>query len=156
MRLSLLAGIAAAAAALAAAASQTVPGGRLQSRPVPPAAQTAPSASQVSTAAADPEQLRRTIARLEREKKDLAAQLQTAQGRIDQMSHPGGSLVKAYCAGDTLSRNTAGAETDCRQAGGYMCEPVSGLCRQQCQTSDMCAPGYLCDTSVSRCVPQPR
>ena len=38
-----------------------------------------------------------------------------------------------YCPtpAQTISRNTAGAETNCADAGGYMCEPVSGLCRTQ-------------------------
>ena len=65
----------------------------------------------------------------------------------------GGSLVHAYCpAGDnTVSRNTAGAETNCA-AAGYTCEPVTGQCRTTCQTSDMCSRGFTCDTGRQRCV----
>ena len=63
----------------------------------------------------------------------------------------GGSQVHAYCPNPGTSRNTAGAESDCKSAG-YNCEPVSGLCRTSCQTSDMCAGGFTCDTGAQRCV----
>jgi len=84
----------------------------------------------------------------------LRAELDAANKRISDMIRPGGSQVMAYCATPVESRNTAGASSDCSRAG-YGCEAVSGLCRTTCQTSDMCAPGFLCDTGVQHCVPQP-
>ena len=84
----------------------------------------------------------------------LKAELDGANQRIGEMTRLGGSQVMAYCATPSQSRNTAGASNDCATAG-YGCEPVSGLCRTSCQTSDMCASGYLCDTGVQQCVRRP-
>ena len=85
--------------------------------------------------------------------KKLRAELDAATGRIGEMTRLGGSLVQAYCPVDQpyMSRNTAGAESNCG-AAGYACEPVSGLCRSSCQTSDMCSAGFVCDTGAQQCV----
>jgi hypothetical protein len=90
--------------------------------------------------------LKRENARLQAENADLKAQL-------DGYRVLGGSQVHAYCAAgsNTVSKNTAGAESNCANAG-YTCEPVSGQCRNSCQTSDMCAGGFTCDTGIQQCV----
>ena len=89
-------------------------------------------------------------ARLERENKKLREENAALKKQVDDFTALGGSNVHAYCPADQpyTSRNTAGAESDCGRAG-YTCEPVSGLCRTSCQTSDMCAGGFTCDTSIS-------
>jgi len=79
----------------------------------------------------------------------LQQQVADLQHRLDEATRPGGSAVTAYCESDTVSRNTAGARNDCG-ARGYMCEPVSGLCRTVCSTSYDCAPGLVCDTLAHR------
>lgn len=93
------------------------------------------------------------VARLERENKRLREENEALKKRVDDFTRLGGSEVHAYCpAGSpTLSRNTSGAENNCG-AAGYTCEPVSGLCRTSCQTSDMCAGGFTCDTGAQQCV----
>lgn len=81
----------------------------------------------------------------------LTAENRSLEQRLAQMTHPGGSLVHAYCdATDRYSRNTAGAKSDC-YATHLTCESVSGLCRTSCQRSDDCEPGYICDTYDRRC-----
>lgn len=89
--------------------------------------------------------LRDDNARLETENQALSA-------RIDAFTTPGGSEVHAYCPSPTISRNTAGAETNCDLSGGFACEPASGLCHTSCETSEMCAGGFVCDTGTKRCV----
>lgn len=124
-----------------AAGAQTVPViQKLQMAPRP-----ATAAAQI-----DQEAMERT--RLERENARLKEENAALKKRIDDLTTLGGSEVHAYCANPGTSRNTAGAESECRDNGGYMCEPVSGLCRTSCQTSDMCAGGWTCDTSVQQCV----
>lgn len=92
-------------------------------------------------------------ARLERENKRLREENEALKKRVDDFTRLGGSEVHAYCPADnpTLSRNTSGAENNCG-AAGYTCEPVSGLCRTSCQTSDMCAGGFTCDTGAQQCI----
>ena len=90
-------------------------------------------------------QLREKIATLDQENAEL-------KGRIEAMTSLGGSEVHAYCSDTITSRNTAGAEAVCRDAGGFTCEAVSGLCRTSCQTTDMCAPGWTCDTEIQQCI----
>jgi hypothetical protein len=92
-------------------------------------------------------------ARLERENKKLREENAALRKQVDDFTALGGSNVHAYCpAGQpNISRNTSGAEADCSRAG-YTCEPVSGQCRTSCQTSDMCAGGFTCDTGVQQCV----
>lgn len=109
----------------------------------------------------DPEMMKAQIARLKKDKRELrlqlnasVADLQAARKTLDEMTRAGGSLVTAQCASPALSRNSAGAEENCA-ASGYGCEPVSGLCRRMCSTSDQCASGFLCDTGAQRCVPYP-
>lgn len=94
------------------------------------------------------------LSRLQHENARLKEENAALKQRIDAMTSLGGSEVRAYCPqADALriSRNTAGAESNCA-LGGYLCEPVSGLCRTSCQTSDMCAAGFVCDTSVQQCI----
>ena len=96
--------------------------------------------------------------RLEKENRQLRAEndrLKTVNAelstRVDNFSKLGGSEVHAYCPDRLTSRNTAGAETDCTRSG-YVCENVSGLCHTSCQTTDMCAGGWVCDTGAQQCV----
>jgi len=96
--------------------------------------------------------------RLEKENRQLRAEndrlkAENAElsGRVENFSKLGGSEVHAYCADGQTSRNTAGAQSDCTRSG-YQCEPVSGLCRTSCQTTDMCAAGWVCDTGIQQCV----
>lgn len=90
-------------------------------------------------------QLREEIASLREQNANL-------QARINEFTRLGGSAVHAYCPTNTTSRNTAGATANCANLGGYTCEAVSGLCRTKCETTDMCAPGWTCDTGVQQCV----
>lgn len=85
--------------------------------------------------------------------KQLRAENEALKAQIDGFTRLGGSQVTAYCesGNPTISRNTAGASADCGLAG-YNCEPVSGLCRTSCQTSDMCSGGFVCDTGAQQCV----
>jgi hypothetical protein len=71
--------------------------------------------------------------------------------QIDAWTRKGGSLVHAWCETPTLSVNSAGASSDCADAG-YTCEPVSGLCRTSAANSDQCAVGYTWCTYGNRCV----
>ena len=91
-------------------------------------------------------------AKLERENAKLREENAALKKRVDDLTTLGGSEVHAYCATPGTSRNTAGAESECRDNGGYMCEPVSGLCRTSCQTTNMCAGGWTCDTGIQQCV----
>ena len=85
------------------------------------------------------EEAQARIAQLMKEKREANAKLEEALAAIDAISKPGGSLVKAYCADEITSRNTAGAEQKCER---YRCNQVSGLCNQSATSSAMCAPGY--------------
>jgi hypothetical protein len=83
---------------------------------------------------------------LQKEINTLQQQKAELQQKLNAATQVGGSAVKAYCESPTVSRNTSGAKNDCALTG-YMCEPVSGLCRTSCRkTQDYCAPGYACDT----------
>ena len=98
------------------------------------------------------QQLTQRIKQLREENASLREQNAKLQARINEFTRLGGSEVHAYCPTGTTSRNTAGATADCASLGGYTCEEVSGLCRTQCQTTDMCAPGWTCDTGAQQCV----
>lgn len=96
--------------------------------------------------------------RLEKENRELRAENERLKAenaelsaRVDNFSKFGGTEVHAYCATGQLSRNTAGAESDCTRSG-YQCEQVTGLCHTSCQTTDMCAAGWVCATDVQQCV----
>ena len=104
----------------------------------------ATQAAQIDTAAMEKQRMEREVAKLREENAAL-------KQRVDAMTSLGGSQVHAYCPNPGTSRNTAGAEANCNQAG-YNCEPVSGLCRTSCQTSDMCAANFTCDTGAQQCV----
>lgn len=92
------------------------------------------------------------IAKLNQEKRELAAKLDAALATIDQWTKKGGSLVHAYCASDTLSRRSDGAgEEDC-SASGYACSPVEGTCRKSCNVTTDCAGYHVCDTAAHVCV----
>ena len=95
-----------------------------------------------------PEGARKAIEKLSADRRDLklklsdsTAQLNEALRRIDEMSHPGGSLVTAYCKGESLSANTAGATEDC---GRFRCGAVDGLCKRVCHVTGDCAGGFAC------------
>jgi len=88
---------------------------------------------------------------LREENAKLKADNAALSARVDNFTSLGGSEVRAYCPDRDTSRNTAGAQTDCNRSG-YTCEDVSGLCHTSCQTTDMCAVGWVCATDVQQCV----
>ena len=57
-------------------------------------------------------------------------------------------VQRTYCEGN-VSRNTAGEATRCEP---YVCDASAGTCQNRCTTSDACAGGYVCDTSMAQCV----
>jgi hypothetical protein len=96
------------------------------------------------------------IAELRRENAALNATVVSLKANLAAFTSKGGSAVHAYCedtpsAGSGLSVTTAGAREDCA-GSGYLCQPVSGLCRTTCQTTAMCAPGWVCDTDAQHCI----
>ena len=97
------------------------------------------------------EQLRAERTELKTNLADTNTRLAEAVARIDEITKPGGSLVKAYCASRTVSRNTAGAEEDCADSG-YACDQVSGLCHRSATNSLMCAAGYNYDAESNHCI----
>ena len=94
--------------------------------------------AQINTARDQIMTMRNQSATLQQQNADLRRQ-------IAEMTSHGGSLVRAYCALPSVSRNTAGGHTAC---GRYLCEPVSGLCRDRCTTTDDCARGYVCNETT--------
>lgn len=123
-----------------------------------PAAVVSPQAVPPVQAPADAAQHIDRTAQLEAQNRKLreanvALRQENAQlkARLDAMTTRGGSEVRAFCPSNTVSRNTAGDSANCATAG-YNCDPVSGLCRTTCQTSDMCAGGFTCDIPAARCV----
>ena len=109
--------------------------------------------------ALDPERARALIAKLRTEKRALREQmaltlgdLQQARTAIDEMTRAGGSLVRAQCVSDTLSRRTDGGGEENCAASGYTCAAVEGTCRRQCTSSLQCAGGFVCDIGAARCV----
>jgi hypothetical protein len=84
--------------------------------------------------------------------RQLSSENDGLRRQLQEYTQRGGSLVHAYCETPTVSRNTAGARSDCAPTG-YRCEPVSGLCRTSANDSNQCADGFLLD--VDRCVPRP-
>jgi len=116
----------------------------LQTIKIAPLAQPAAATAQI-----DQEALARQ--KLESENKKLREENAALKQRLENFTSLGGSEVHAYCPSKTTSRNTAGAETNCA-AGGYECEPVSGLCKTSCTTSgDTCSFGFTCGPS-NQCV----
>lgn len=136
------------ALAVGLAHAQSVP--RIQSiGPSPAAIQPVDPAA--ASRAKDYEALYRKEAGKNRE---LRAEVQSLTQRIAEMTRPGGSLVQAYCESNSVSRNTAGARSDCA-ASGFACEQVSGLCRTSARSTSDCAAGFVyCATNAS-CVNTP-
>ena len=99
----------------------------------------------------DPEAAKKTINRLQQEKRELNAKLAEALATIDQMTSRGGSLVRAYCESEEVSRTTAGATENCADSG-YRCSPVEGTCRRSCNVTTDCAGYHVCDTAAHVCV----
>jgi hypothetical protein len=127
----------------------------------PPAMATVPQINPVFDVSNDPERAKALITKLRKDKRQMRnqlqgtlAELQEARRVIDEMTKLGGSMVLAQCASATLSRTTSGVEENCA-ATGYTCAGPSGTCHRQCTSSSQCAPGFLCDTGVSRCVAPP-
>lgn len=73
--------------------------------------------------------------------RDSDARLNEALARIDEMTRPSGSLVRAYCKDVGLSANTAGATENC---GRYICGQVDGLCKKTCTVTSDCNGAYAC------------
>ena len=97
------------------------------------------------------EDAQKRISQLIKDKRQLNARLTEALATIDQMTKKGGTLVKAYCETDELSRTTAGATENCATEG-YACSPVEGTCRRSCNTGSDCAGYWVCDTGRHVCV----
>lgn len=111
--------------------------------------------------ALDPDRARALIAKLQKDKRAMRdkmqqtlAELQNARTTIDEMTRVGGSLVRAQCVSETLSRTTSGIEENCA-ASGYTCAGTEGTCHRSCNVSSQCAAGFVCDTGASRCVAPP-
>lgn len=139
-----------------ATAQMSIP--RIQPVVVQPVVATPPSAELALEPWMTPETAKAAIEKLRAERNELKAslaetntRLAEAIAKIDAMTTPGGSLVKAYCASATVSRNTAGAEEDCA-AGGYRCDQVSGLCHRSATNSMMCSIGYNWDARTNQCI----
>jgi len=101
------------------------------------------------------DELRQQVQTLAQEVEGLKQQNAKLQYELDETTHPGGSLVTAYCESSNVSRNTAGQVNDC---GNYQCEPVSGLCRTVCDFASECRESsdgvnYVCDSENRLCVP---
>lgn len=130
--------------------------------------QKAPEQKAVADASLAPDAMRNKWLECEKSAQDLQGQLdalktqntslqkdlQAAQQQLKEATHPGGSAVTAYCESWSVSRNTAGATNDC---GLYACEPVSGLCRTQCDNAGQCRENtdkisYVCDTLERQCI----
>lgn len=92
------------------------------------------------------------IERLRESNQRLRAENNQLKARIEQMTTPGGSLVRAYCASRSESRNTAGGSDHC---GVYTCNEASGLCRDRCTSSLHCGPGTACDIPSGTCQAPP-
>ena len=150
-----------ALALTAAAAAQNTQPIRVAPIQAAPQVQPAPAVDAAATTVVDEEpmqaietveSLKAANKKLRESNRTLRAQNTELADRITQMTKHGGSLVRAYCANDDeLSRSTAGDENNC-QAAGYRCEPVSGLCRTTCQTSDHCGRNHTCDPVSHSCV----
>ena len=152
----------AAATFVCFALAQNQPAHAIEPRGLSPAAtQIQPQASQPAIAMTpemEIDALKKKIVKLQDQNKQLTDQnskLTDQNNKLNQqigeMTKKGGSLVKAYCEGPSISKNTSGASRNCATTG-YNCEPVSGLCYSQCITSDHCIPGFVCDTAERRCV----
>jgi len=123
-----------------------------QSAPrIAPAVSPAIGAAVIDEHAAN-QQLRTKINALQRENAALRAQNATLKSQLNEYTSKTGSEVHAYCEDPSISRNTAGASIDCNRSG-YVCDAVSGMCKTSCQTTDMCAVGWVCDTGVQQCIP---
>jgi hypothetical protein len=150
---------------LAAAAAAAVPAiGQIhiQNIPravtVPPPTQPQPGAANIDPAMT-PETARAAIAKLRARNLELKRQMQMTLGdlqalrtQLDEMTRSGGSLVRAQCVSDSLSRRTDGGGEENCSASGYSCSPVEGTCRRSCTSSDQCAGGFVCDIGAARCV----
>jgi hypothetical protein len=143
----------AAAALITPVLSQVVPVQPVQ-RPAdvrPPIVQPQQRDADVRLDTMTMEEAKATIARLNREKRELDARLSKSLADLQQMTSRGGSLVRAYCESPILSRNTAGASENCA-ASGYTCGAVDGLCRKQCTSTSHCAAKFTCDIQAAQCV----
>jgi hypothetical protein len=123
-----------------------------------PAGKTGAGKSTLSGVEAENKKLRDEVRdltdRLEKAEKEnvfSASRLKHLEDQVRAMTKPGGRLVRSYCDGDSMSRNTAGAENNCASRG-YACEPVSGLCYARCSNNYQCALGWVCDAGAANCV----
>ena len=133
-------------------------------RPVtqPPVQTVQPQGQLTIDPATDPDRARALIAKLQAKNRDLRTQmgvtlgdLQAVRTQLDEMTRAGGSLVRAQCVSDTLSRRSDGTGEENCAASGYMCSAVEGTCRRQCTSSDQCSAGFVCDIGAARCVVPP-
>lgn len=109
-----------------------------------------------------PESAKAAIEKLQARNRELKGQmavtlsdLQSVRTQLDEMTRAGGSLVRAQCVSPALSRRTDGGGEENCNASGYVCGEVEGTCKRQCNTSNDCATGFVCDIGAARCVVPP-
>jgi len=167
MQLKILATFAIVALFSGTAMSQPVQRAPLPERPLPPSAQDSVDVDRVALGVtppdyeyivAQPERTLGLIQRLFRERAVLRGQnahmkteIDALNFKISEMTRFGGTQVIAYCASETISRNTAGMEEDC-SITGYRCNQVSGLCNRIARATSMCADNYVLDENSGRCI----
>ena len=78
----------------------------------------------------------------------LQSRVATLEEQLRRMS----SRSTFECRDVGTSANGAGDTESCAP---YACNYIDGRCREQCATSDQCAPGFLCDIPARQCVPPP-
>jgi hypothetical protein len=78
--------------------------------------------------------------------------LQSRVATLEEQLRAMTARTSFVCRDVGTSANGAGGTESCAP---YACNYLDGRCRASCATSDHCAPGYLCDTSVQHCVPPP-
>ena len=100
-----------------------------------------------AAAAADPQAVTAgRINQLSAKVRNLQNQVSTLQAQVKDL---GARQVSFQCVDPRTSSNGRGVSEDCWP---YTCEPVQGICRTQCTSSDQCVGGTVCDIPNRLCV----